>query len=102
MQKVVQNPVCAGCQGDQIPKSSTVAENMTLLATSSNENRVLDCSRIPFRKLKMVKRHAHSTKKLINKMFRTLRKVTGQLKEVELLKSEKEQDEPINAGFLIL
>ena len=35
-------------------------------------------------------------------MFRTLRKVTGQLKEVELLKSEKEQDEPTNAGFLIL
>ena len=94
----IQSAVDARRQRDKNPKSSVVAETMKLLANSSYGYRIMDRSRHTMTKyLSNEKTH----RAINSKMFKRLNHITDQLYEVELVKSEIEQREPIIVGFFI-
>ena len=95
----VQSAVNARRQGDENPNSSVVAETMKFLANSSYGYEIKDRSRHTVTKyLKDEKTHSASSKEL----FKQLNFITDKLYEVELVKSEIEQREPIIVGLFIL
>ena len=95
----VQSAVDARRQGDKNPNSRVVAETMQLLANSSYGYQIMDRSRHTVTKY-LSDEKTHSA---INcKLFKRLNHITNQLHEVELVKSEIEQREPIIVGFFIL
>ena len=86
-------------QGDENPNSSVVAEAMKLLANSSYGYQIMDRSRHTVTKY-LNDEKTHSAIK--SKMFKRLNHLTDQLYDVERVKSEIEQREPIIVGFFIL
>ena len=95
----IQSAVDAGGQGDENPKSSVVAETMKLLAKNSFAYQIMDRRRHTVTKY-LTDEKSHSAKN--SKMFQRHNHITDQLHEVELVKSEIEQREPIIVGFFIL
>ena len=85
-------------QGDENPNSSVVAETMKLLANSSYGYQIMDRSRHTETKY-LTDEKTHSA--INSKMFKRLNHITDQLYEVELVKPEIEQREPITVGFFI-
>ena len=95
----VQSAIIARTQGDENPNSSVVAETMKLLANSSYRYQIMDRSRHTVTKyLNDEKTHSANH----NKLFERLNFITGQMYEVELVKSEIEHRETIIVGFFIL
>ena len=95
----VQSAVDTRRQGDENPNSSLVAETMKLLPNSSYEYRIMDRSRHTVTKY-LTDEKTHSA--INSKMFKRPNHKTGQLYEVELVKSEIEHRKPIIVGFFIL
>ena len=95
----VQSAVDARRQRDENPNSSVVAETMKLLANSSYRYQIKDRSRHTVTKY-LTDEKTHSA--INSKMFRRLNRITDQLYEVELVKSEIEHRQPIIVGFFIL
>ena len=95
----VQSAVDARRQGDENPNSSVVAETMKLLANSSYGYQIMDRSRHTVTKY-LNDEKTHSA--INSKMFKRLNHITDQLYEVELVKSEIYNREPIIVGFFIL
>ena len=86
-------------QRDEKPNTSIVTETMEFLSNSSCGYQIMDQSRHTVTKyLDDEKTHSAT----INKLFKRLNFITGQLYGVELVKSEIEHREPIIVGFLIL
>ena len=95
----VQSAVDARRQGDEKSNSSVVAEKLRLLANSSYDFQILDCSRHTVAKyLSDEKTHAVNNSKL----FKKLDHVNSSLYEVELAKVQIEHKEPIFVKFFIL
>ena len=95
----VQSAVDARREGDENPNSTVVAETMKLLANSSYGYQIMDRSRHTVTKY-LSDEKTHSA---INcNLFKRYNHITDQLYEVELVKSEIEQKEPIIVGFFIL
>ena len=95
----VHSAVDARGQGDENPNSSVVAETMKLLANSSYGYQIMDRSRHTVTKY-LNDEKTHSA--INSKLFKRLNHITDQLYEVELVKSEIEQKEPIIVGYFIL
>ena len=95
----VQSAVNARRQGDENPNSSVVAETMKLLSNSSYGYQIMDRSRHTVTKY-LNDEKTHSA--INSKLFERLNFINDQLYEVELVKSEIEQREPIIVGFFIL
>ena len=96
----VQSTVDARRQGDEKPNSSVGAETKKeLLANSFYGYQIMDRSRHTLIKY-LTSKKTHSANN--SKMFKRLNHITGQLYEVELVKSEIEHREPIFVGFFIL
>ena len=98
----VQSAVDARRQRDENPNSGVVAETMKLLANSSHGYQIMDRSRHTVTKY-LTDEKTHSA--IIGKMFKRPNHITDQLDqltEVEIVKSEIEQREPIILGFFIL
>ena len=94
--KFVQAAVKARSEGAEISNSSVVAETMKLLTNSSYGYQIMDRSQPTVTKyLSDEKTHGAMN----NKMFKRLGYINYQLYEVELVKSEVENIEPIIAGF---
>ena len=95
----VQFAVDARRQRDENPNSSVVVETMKLLANSSYGYQIMDRSQHLVTKY-LDDEKAHNA--INSKMLKRLNHITGQLYEVELVKSEIEHREPIIVGFFIL
>ena len=72
---------------------------MKLLANSSYGYQIMDCSQHTVTKY-LTDEKTHTV--IISKMFKRLNHITDQMYEVELVKSEIENREPITVGFFIL
>ena len=86
-------------QGDENPNSSVVAETMKLLANSLNVYQIMDRSRHTVTKYLTVEKALIA---ISSKMFKRLNHINDRMYEVELVKREIEQKEPMIVGFLIL
>ena len=86
-------------QSDENPNSSVVAETMKLLAESSNNYPILDCSRHTVTEcFSDEKTHAAN----FIKLFKNLDHVNNSFYEFELTKPQVKHKEPIIVGFFIL
>ena len=95
----VQSAVNARRQGEENSNSNVVAEARKCLGNSSYGYQIMDRSRHTVKKYLNDKK-THSAIK--DKLFKRPYFITGQLYEVEPVKSEIEHREPIIVGFLIL
>ena len=93
----VQCAVDARRPGDENPISSVVAETMKLLANNSYGYQIMDRSPLTVTKY-LTDEKTHSV--INSKMFKRPNHITDQLYEVEMVKPEIEQREPIIVGFL--
>ena len=97
--KFVLSAVNARREGHENPNSSVVAETRKLLANSSYGYQIIDRCRHTVRKFLSDEK----TYGAINaKSFKRLDHINDQLYEVDMVKAEIEQREPIIVGFFIL
>ena len=92
---IFQSALNARREDDESPNSSVVAGTNKLLANSSYGYQIMDRSRHTVTKY-LSDEKAHGTIK--NKMYKRLRFINDQLYEVELVKSEVQNKEPIIFG----
>ena len=95
----VQSAVNIRRQGEEDPNSGVVAETMKLLANSSYGFQVMDRWRHSVTRY-VIDEKTHAV--INNEMFKSLGHINDHLYELELSKSEIENEETIIVGFFIL